>query len=243
MRLSDFIDQSNQLDATDPLVALMERAAGELGFDRFAYCALTRHERFSDGSHPPPAVAFNFPASWTDYYFERNYQTRDPVLLYTPGLEQPFLWDWLNIAFELDEDQQTLMHEAHDAGLRDGVGIPLHGARGNVCVVTLAARYGHPDAAGHLRKLYALATQFHAAYSAVCYPDIYSRSAADVLSHRERECLQWMSEGKSKWEIGVILRVSENTVKYHVKSALKKLDAHNRVAAIVKAIRLGLISL
>jgi LuxR family quorum-sensing system transcriptional regulator CciR len=52
-----------------------------------------------------------------------------------------------------------------------------------------------------------------------------------------------MSEGKSKWEIGVILRVSENTVKYHVKSALKKLDAHNRVAAIVKAIRLGLISL
>ena len=41
MQISDFIDQSNQMDSAEAIVALMERAASDLGFDRYAYCALT----------------------------------------------------------------------------------------------------------------------------------------------------------------------------------------------------------
>jgi len=44
-----------------------------------------------------------------------------------------------------------------------------------------------------------------------------------VLSERERQCLRWAEEGKSSWAIGVILKVSENTVNIHVKNAMRKL--------------------
>ncbi|MET4608865.1 DNA-binding CsgD family transcriptional regulator [Bradyrhizobium sp. JR4.1] len=62
-----------------------------------------------------------------------------------------------------------------------------------------------------------------------------------VLSARERQCLQWVEEGKSSWAIGVILEVSENTVNFHVKNAMRKLETTSRTQCVVKARRLRLI--
>lgn len=61
------------------------------------------------------------------------------------------------------------------------------------------------------------------------------------LSHREREVLQWMCDGKSTWDISVILGISERTVKFHSANICKKLQANNRTHAIVKAISLGIV--
>jgi LuxR family quorum-sensing system transcriptional regulator CciR len=242
MRISDFIEQSNQMDSPAAILALMERAAGDLGFDRYAYCALTRRERYDVGGNPAPAVALNYPTSWTDYYFEHNYPAKDPVLLYTPEIENPFLWDWLSTAFRLDRAQRTVMQQAREAGLKDGVGVPLHGPQGNVCLVSFAAGNAHPGPAAELRKLGVLAAQFHAAYSEIGRTEIDRHSVA-ALSERERECLQWIANGKSSWDVGRILNISEYTVNYHVRNTFRKLDTNSRIAAVVKAIRYGLINL
>jgi len=61
------------------------------------------------------------------------------------------------------------------------------------------------------------------------------------LSHRELECLTWTAKGKTTWDIAMILEISEHTVNYHIKNAMKKLDAHSRTVAVVKAVRFGLI--
>ncbi len=63
----------------------------------------------------------------------------------------------------------------------------------------------------------------------------------DKLSDRERVCLAWTSQGKSSWETGKILFISESTVKFHVKNAMRKLGTTTRTAAVVKAIELNLI--
>ncbi|SFK16435.1 LuxR family transcriptional regulator, quorum-sensing system regulator CciR [Bradyrhizobium sp. Gha] len=62
-----------------------------------------------------------------------------------------------------------------------------------------------------------------------------------VLSEREVQCLRWVEEGKSSWAIGVILKVSENTVNFHIKNAMRKLETSSRTQAVVKARRLGFI--
>ncbi|MEY9127032.1 DNA-binding CsgD family transcriptional regulator [Bradyrhizobium sp. USDA 336] len=62
-----------------------------------------------------------------------------------------------------------------------------------------------------------------------------------VLSGREKQCLRWIEQGKSSWEIGVILNVSENTVNFHVKNATRKLETTSRTQCVVKARRLGLL--
>lgn len=242
MRISEFIEQSNQMDSPAAVLALMARAVEELGFDRYAYCALTGHDQYIAGNNPAPVVALNYPVAWTDFYFEHNYQTVDPVVLYAAELDRPFLWDWLSSACKLDRAQHTIMHQAREAGLMDGVGVPLHGAQGNVCLVTFATGEVHPCPAVELRTLGVLATQFHAAYSDVGRSDIDRRVVA-ALSKRERECLEWIALGKTSWDVGMILNISENTVNFHIKNAFKKLDTNNRTTAVVKAIRYGFIKL
>ena len=64
---------------------------------------------------------------------------------------------------------------------------------------------------------------------------------ADVLSVRQRECLKWVSEGKTTEEVALILGVSSNTVNSYVAHAIQKFGASNRAMAIATAIRSGVI--
>ena len=66
-------------------------------------------------------------------------------------------------------------------------------------------------------------------------------TASRVLTHRERECLLWTARGKSASSISVILGLSENTINFYVKNAMRKLGTTNRVVAVVLAVRAGLI--
>jgi two-component system, NarL family, response regulator len=59
------------------------------------------------------------------------------------------------------------------------------------------------------------------------------------LSPREIEVLEQLANGKSNREIGTALSITEATVKHHVKSILKKLDAVCRAEAISIALKRG----
>ena len=61
------------------------------------------------------------------------------------------------------------------------------------------------------------------------------------LSNREAEILRYLARGRSNKEIGQILYICEGTVKHHVKSILRKLDAIGRSEAMAIATRRGLI--
>jgi DNA-binding CsgD family transcriptional regulator len=66
-------------------------------------------------------------------------------------------------------------------------------------------------------------------------------SGPPTLTARERECLSWIAQGKTGWETGAILRISERTVVFHLHNARRKLGVHNRSAAVARAVRLGLL--
>lgn len=68
-----------------------------------------------------------------------------------------------------------------------------------------------------------------------------SDSDAQILSERERECLLWVSVGKTAWETAVILGLSRRTIEFHLKNAVRKLGASNKVHATTTAIRNGLL--
>ena len=55
---------------------------------------------------------------------------------------------------------------------------------------------------------------------------------AAVLSKREEEILRWVAAGKTNWEISVILNVSLNTIKFHLKNVFQKIGVENRWSAI-----------
>ena len=56
-----------------------------------------------------------------------------------------------------------------------------------------------------------------------------------VITCREREVLQFVSEGLQYKEIADKLYISAETVKKHIKNIYFKLDAHNKVQALNKS--------
>ncbi|HDS1819236.1 TPA: helix-turn-helix domain-containing protein [Pseudomonas putida] len=62
------------------------------------------------------------------------------------------------------------------------------------------------------------------------------------LTPRERQVLLWCAYGKSSWEIGQILECKESTVNFHVANILRKFDVPTRVAAVIRAIRYGMLA-
>ena len=65
--------------------------------------------------------------------------------------------------------------------------------------------------------------------------------SAPALTPRELESLRWTMDGKTAWEVGNILGISERTAVLHVNNAMHKLGCVNKHQAVLKALRLGLI--
>ena len=63
-----------------------------------------------------------------------------------------------------------------------------------------------------------------------------------TLTGRESEILKLAAEGKSNCEIGDCLYISVHTVKAHMIELYRKFKVHNRIQLIIRAIRLGFIS-
>lgn len=66
---------------------------------------------------------------------------------------------------------------------------------------------------------------------------------SEPLTQREEEVLALMAEGLTNRAIGYALSISEHTAKFHVQALLGKLGAQSRTEAVVRATRLGLLSL
>ena len=64
-----------------------------------------------------------------------------------------------------------------------------------------------------------------------------------LLSEREMEVLQLLSEGCSTLEIATNLFISQKTVKNHLASIYEKIDARDRTHAVIRAVKMGIIKI
>jgi DNA-binding NarL/FixJ family response regulator len=70
-----------------------------------------------------------------------------------------------------------------------------------------------------------------------------SRKLFEELTPRELQVLQEMSKGLANKEIGDVLKITEHTVKDHLKSILGKLHVADRTEAVTVALQRGIIQL
>jgi DNA-binding NarL/FixJ family response regulator len=61
------------------------------------------------------------------------------------------------------------------------------------------------------------------------------------LATREFEVLKLLASGQGNRAIAAELRISENTVKFHIRNLFKKLDVHSRAEAAALAHSRGLM--
>jgi len=238
MTVAEFIEKSLNTDDPDHLFDDYLQALSKYGVDRVMYLPV-RNTPYSNVMMP--GLSHCYPEDWLSYYVEQNYAPIDPTLLHGMGVRDAFSWDDMKSYRDLSARQNLLMDQGKEAGLHDGVGIPLHGPMGEVYGVGLASSAANPRLKKHLKELQLLSTNFHIFYAAM-HDEV--RNAHGVqLTPRELEVLKWCAAGKSNWSIGEILSISEHGVDFHMRNILRKLDADTRITAVVKAIHGGLITL
>lgn len=68
------------------------------------------------------------------------------------------------------------------------------------------------------------------------------RARIELLTHRQRDVLALVGEGRSNKDIADVLGISEGTVKVHVGAILKALGTSNRTQAALIAIDFGIVT-
>ena len=238
MTFEEFVEATQHAATPAEVFDILRSAVSSHGFNYVAFGIVSapQHSPLSEGI-PAPAIAVHYPEEWVRHYFRQGYEKIDPTLMLSPFTTKPLVWEDCRKRPELTDAQRRLFQEAYDMRLLDGVSFPLHGPMGGTYVLGLASSMERPDFRTHIPILRAYVYQFFAAYMEVSAPG----ANGVTLTQRERDCLLWSARGKSNWDIGTILHISEHTVDFHVRKAMAKLGAGNRIIAIVTAIRRGMI--
>jgi DNA-binding CsgD family transcriptional regulator len=240
MILEEFITQSNAASSQEEVFALFQKALGDLGYDSVVYSLLTDHP--SIGRKAGHGVMGNYPSDWMDYYMAKGYFAKDPIPKHAFTTQAAYTWEHVVETCSISSRQKRLMLEAQEAKLLSGAAVAIYGPNFEVAGVGIASSAGGvKPSRDMLSVLRALSHQFHFAYSQFDLPRALPAKQV-YLTPREREILSFSAEGKSIPAIAAILSLSYFTVNFHLKNLYTKLDVSTRQTAVVKAIRLGLIT-
>ncbi len=179
----------------------------------------------------------HWPQEWANRYFNKNYIFQDPTIKHISDVTKPFLWSELNDK-QFNEPKSTLiMNEAKDFNLHEGFTVPLVTLEQEVVGFSFAGE--HLDIDDSQRNTLMLLALYAIGRAIALRADVTSEVIA--LSPREKEALQWAAEGKTRWEIGELMCISEHGADKHLRMVREKLGTTTTSFAIAEAIRYGLI--
>jgi DNA-binding CsgD family transcriptional regulator len=208
-----------------------------LGFDTVGAMAVVD---YSVGRSDFVSVS-NAPPGYAEAINDLAIAARDPVMQHCRRQAVPIIWDQHTYT---SQGLGTLWEEQARFGFRTGVAMALHLPEGRHFVIGVERDRPLPDDSGELTRIVA-DLQLFAVYAQEAASRVLSPVAlADRprLTPRELEALRWTMEGKTAWELGAILGISERTAVLHVNNAMHKLGCASKHQAVLKALRLGLIN-
>lgn len=198
----------------------------------------------SQGDQPKASMRSigNTPKAYLEAQLDPAAGARDPVLALFKRLSVPFIYDQTVYAAS---DAMDLWEEQAAFGYKTGVGVALHLPDRQHFLLGIDRTAALPSDDGAMARLMADLQLLAMHASAACQRLLLPTDDAELpaLKPREIEVLQWAAAGKTAWETGKILGISEEGVNYHVKNVLRKWDVPTKHLAVLRASRLGLISI
>lgn len=217
------------------LIEIMTNFTQECGF-----CAF----QLAPGPHnptPDPTTLLAFGSYNLDW--KRQYAT-EPSCRYDPARAQAILRagsvQWRRVFAQVrDPNQRAFVVRARAQGFKDGVTTPIHGPQGCVAIMMFGAQHNIDLDGEDEEALSHIAMALHQRVRRIAAAAIVGVPEPARLTAREIECLHWVLEGKTNWEIGVVTGVTARTVQFHLGNAARKLGVVNRVQAAVSALIRG----
>ena len=222
------------------LNVILLKLSNLLQFDYYSYLGgiLIAGERIIA---PPrlekPIVQSNLNKQFTIEYALQRLDYQDPVIKRSSNFVAFQTWNMLFNYSELSSKEKRVLNLGYDFNINDGFIIPVHGAGS---FYSLLAFSGEDMIAKTFAddlnnaNLHFFAVTLHGKIQELCFEKSDPAIMRNPLTPREIDVLRWIAEGKTKWEVAQILKVSKHTVGEHIKKAREKLNATNQTHAIAK---------
>jgi DNA-binding CsgD family transcriptional regulator len=208
-----------------------------LGFDNFSATVVIDHML----GEAEFITVDNTPRAYKEAFLNPHNGRRDPVMQHCKRQSVPIIWDQMTyVSRGLGEKWE----EQARFGISNGIALALHMPEGRHFFLGVDRDQPVPADPGELTRVVA-DLQLFAVHAQDAALRILVPGPADPtlpsLTPRELEALRWTMEGKTAWEVGDVLGISERTAVLHVSNATHKLGCVNKHQAVLKALRLGLL--
>jgi len=182
-------------------------------------------------------LCLSWPDEWRQRYFEKQYLQNDPAHLHLAHGVEPYTWSETLDCPDYSKSQKRIVYEAAEFKMHEGLLVPILGLGTGIAMISIAGSNRslslRDRAELHLAAIYT--------HAQVRILSKRQARALPSLSIRERECLQWVAAGKTDWEIGEILAISEKTANAHIEHVKQKYRVTTRMLAVVYAVKRGVI--
>jgi DNA-binding CsgD family transcriptional regulator len=230
------------LEARTPLDFRAEvvRFAQSLGFSTVSAMAVVDRSVSGTEFH----VVDNTPQAFTQVYHDTELARLDPVMQHCKRAAIPIIWD--QDTYVARGFGEMWEHQAR-YGYQTGIALAIHLPDGRHFFIGVDRDKPLSSNPKTLTRIVADLQLFavHAqdiAFRILAPSNNPSSEKVPTLTPRELEALRWTMDGKTAWEVGAIMSISERTAVLHIQNAMHKLDSVNKHQAVLKALRLGLLS-
>ena len=184
-------------------------------------------------------VRSTYPKEWIAEYLLNNYLGIDPVFNHITQTKESVLWS--DVA--PTPDSAVFFEKSQRFGItKSGYSFVQKDSMGIGSILSLNSDMEYDKWASYIEPLIptfeVIMPALHAKISAESYQ---SSVKSPQLTAREKECLYYSSVGKTNSEIGMILSISEHTVRSYIKTIKHKIDCVTIAQAVAKGIRLRII--
>ena len=170
---------------------------------------------------------------WAAQYVEDRLSRYDPTIRAVFTSPNAFTWNEIE-ARTSDKTGRRVFEQARSFGALSGLVVPVHGPLGEVMAVTMISPYDW-EIDPQVRMNMQVAATIFASRGLALAEIAQETTDSPKMGRREIQCVYWVNEGKTDWEIGRILGISEDTVAFHLKNVKTKLNVTRRAQVPIAA--------
>lgn len=236
----EFIERVEETATIDELHGLVVRVFERFGVPNFSIVAML--PEYEGGARAPVVLLKHSDEGWAENYWRKGHFNLDPAIHGAITRVHPFSWSDIENG-RMPKEVRDLFSEIREAMPVDGgYLVPVHDEEGFAGFVALY----HEDR--QLSQKAKAALKLIGLYAIERAKELRALRGLDIaitgvcpLTHRQREILSFVADGKSDWDIGKVLNIASSTVNEHVEKAKEAMGVKTRTQAVAIAVRRGWI--
>ena len=182
---------------------------------------------------------FGHDPQWIDAYRDPDVRTHDPIPDFVMRSGNVMSYHDALRQISLTPGQHGFVRTLKAQGQIETMAIPVYGPFDFDTYATLTM--GRPFGPDDELLIYRMVGIVEASNRRIAHLLESSVAKQIELSEREAQVLNWMGRSKSSGDIATILDIGPATVDTYVRRLYAKLDVNDRISAVLKGVRFGLI--